>query len=235
MAGFAGFLAIRDRDAAFLFTALIAVISAASIESLILYSKNKKFTLSDSAVISGLIIGFVLANDEPWWKFVLASLLAIGSKYLIRVKKKHLFNPAAFGIFLVTLFLGAETQWRGTFVWYILVPFGLYFTYRIQKLQLVLAYFLTAVVLFATQAIAQKTSLLLIPSYLSYFYLFIMLVEPKTTPMRNFGKIIFGTSVAALIFILIQHGAQFDVELFSLLALNLTTPLLNKVPERRTG
>ena len=63
----------------------------------------------------------------------------------------------------------------------------------------------------------------------SYFFIFIMLIEPKTTPLRPKGKVIFGVAVAALIFILTQLGVRFDVELSSLLALNLFVPLLNKI------
>jgi Na+-translocating ferredoxin:NAD+ oxidoreductase RnfD subunit len=120
------FLSIKDRDATFLLTTFFAVISCAFIESLLFYLRNKKFTVTESSIISGLIIGYVLSSDHPWWMFLLASFLAIGSKHLIRFNKRHLFNPAAFGIFLTTILFGAQTQWKGTYLWYILIPAGLY-------------------------------------------------------------------------------------------------------------
>jgi Na+-translocating ferredoxin:NAD+ oxidoreductase RnfD subunit len=230
---FAIYLAIKDKDLEFLLSTSIAVISTITIDSIYAYLKERKFRITDSSVISGLIIGYVISSDQPRWIFLSASLFAISSKHLIRFNKKHLFNPAAFGIFLTTILLKAQTQWKGTFDWYILIPFGLYFIYKIKKMEILLSYGLTAWALFGIQALMQKAPLVNIFGYLSYFYIFIMLIEPKTTPIKPQGKILFGIGVAALIFILIEVGAQFDTELFSLLILNLVVPFLNKQPNMK--
>lgn len=222
-------LSLIGRDAAFLFSAMLALFSAVLVEGVSSYLRNKKFAISESSVISALIIGFVLASDNPWWVIVSTSFFAISSKYLIRIKNKHIFNPAAFGILLSMLFLGANTQWRGTYLWYIFVPVGLYFIYKIRKIELLVSYAITALGLFAIQALIQKTPILNIFGYLSYFYIFIMLVEPKTTPIKPTGKIIFGVAVAVTIFILTELGVSFDVELVALLLLNMFVPLLNKI------
>lgn len=233
LAGFAVFLSAKDRDTAFLFTLIIALVSAIIIDSTFSYFKNKKLALSESSIISALIIGFVLSSDNPWWVITLASLFAISSKYLIRFNKKHIFNPAAFGIFSSILLFGANTQWKGTFLWYILLPIGLYFTYKIRKLELIIGYLITALGAFGVQALLNKVSLINIFGYLSYFYVFIMLIEPKTTPVKPLAKFIFGIGAAGLIFTFIQAQARFDSELAALLILNLFVPLLNKIPERR--
>ena len=60
-------------------------------------------------------------------------------------------------------------------------------------------------------------------------FIFIMVIEPKTTPVKKLGKYLFGSGIAALIFILTERGVKFDIELFSLLAMNLVVPFLNKV------
>ena len=234
MCGFALYLSFKDKNAIFLFTTFITVISAIGIESTILFFKNKKISITDSSIISGLIIGYVLSSDNPWWIFILASLLAICSRHLIHFNKKHLFNPAAFGIFLTVIFFGASTQWKGTYLWYILLPFGLYFISKVQKLEVLIGYALTALSLFIIQAVMQKTSLFNIFGYLSYFYIFIMMIEPKTTPVKPSGKFIFGIGVAVLIFVLTEAGVRFDSELCVLLVLNVFVPLLNKIPERGT-
>ena len=233
LAAFAVFLWIKDKDTAFLFITAVALISAIIADSVFSYFKNKKFSTSESSVVSALIIGFVLAGDNPWWVISLASLFAIASKYLIRFNKKHILNPAAFGIFLSILLFGANTQWRGTFLWYVILPAGLYFTYKIRKLELIAGYLITALGLFGIQAAFNKVPLISIFGYLSYFYIFIMLIEPKTTPIRPLAKLIFGIGVAGLIFIFIQAQVRFDSELAALLILNLFVPLLNKIPERR--
>ena len=66
LACFAVFLAVRDKDLVFLFVTLAAVISASAVEAVILYFKNKALRFTESAVITGLIIGFVLSSDQAW-------------------------------------------------------------------------------------------------------------------------------------------------------------------------
>jgi Na+-translocating ferredoxin:NAD+ oxidoreductase RnfD subunit len=226
---FALYLAITEKGTNFLLSTSIATFFAIITESIILYFKEKKLIITESSVITGLIIGYVLATDNRWWIFVLACLFAIGSKYLIRFHKIHLFNPAALGIVLSILLFQATTQWKGTYAWYILVPFGIYFISKIRKIEVLLGYGITTLILFGIQAVIQKASILNIFSYLSYFYIFIMFIEPKTTPIMPIGKVIFGSGVAVLIFILTEIGVKFDVELFSLLIFNLTVPILNKL------
>ncbi len=228
LVAFAIFLSVRDKYIAFLLNAFIAVISVVGFESFILYLKDKKIALTESSIITGLIIGYVLSNGQPWWLFSLASLFAIGSKHLIRIDNKHLFNPAAFGIFLTIILFGATTQWRGTYIWYILLPLGMYFINKIKRRELLLSYGLTALILFGIQAILQKVPLSNIFGYFNYFFIFVMLIEPRTTPIKPLGKTLFGISAATLIFILTQLGVKFDAELCSLLILNISVPLLNK-------
>ncbi|MFA6379222.1 MAG: RnfABCDGE type electron transport complex subunit D, partial [Candidatus Omnitrophota bacterium] len=137
---FALLLALKDKDGAFLLTTLTAVISAIAAEGIVLYFRKKMIQITESAIITGLIVGYVLSSDEAWWKFVLASFLAIFSKHLICFQRKHIFNPAAFGIFLAIVFLGVSAQWKATYVWSVVVPFGVYFAYRFKKLEIVLGY-----------------------------------------------------------------------------------------------
>ncbi len=226
---FAFFHAVKDRDALFFFKTMIAVVSAALCEAGWVFLKERKLRLTESSIISGLIIGFVLFRSQPWWVFSFAAFLAITSKYVFRVNNKHVFNPAAFGIFMAIILLRAQTQWQGTYDWYILAPAGLYAIIKIRKLELLLGYGLATLVLFGAQAIGQKVPVFNVFGYLSYFYIFVMIVEPRTTPVKPRAKWIFGASLAALIFVLTGIGVKFDVELASLLIMNMFVPLLHKL------
>jgi Na+-translocating ferredoxin:NAD+ oxidoreductase RnfD subunit len=225
---FAFLLSIQDKTAIFLVTIGIAVISAVMVESAMVYLKTKVFQITESSVITGLIVGYLLSSDQAWWKLLAASALAILSKHLIVFKKKHIFNPAALGVFLAMILLGASTQWKGTYAWYILLPFGLYFAQKIRKIEIIVGYFIVSLTLFGIQAAIQSISLWHIFGYLSYFYIFVMIIEPKTSPITLRGKFFFGAGIAALIFILTELGMRFDVELFSLLILNIAVLILNK-------
>lgn len=227
---FAVYLSIQTQDFAFLYTSLTAVAAALAAELIFSFLLTKRFSLSDSPIITGLIIGFVISSDERLWVFAAASIFAIGSKFLFRIKNKHIFNPAAFGSFLAIILFAANTQWKGTYLWIVLLPFGLYFIYKINKLELLSGYALVSLILFGIQAVIQKVPLWNIFGYFSYFFIFIMLIEPKTTPVKPKGKFLFGLGAGALIFILTQSGMMFDVELAGLLIMNMAVPLLNKIP-----
>ncbi len=228
-------LAIKESDFTFLGALAMAVFAAALIELLILYLTTRSFKITESSIITGMIIGYVLSSDEVWWKIVLTALLAISSKYLIAFKKKHIFNPAAFGIFLSTLILGTYTQWRGTYMWYILVPVGIYFVQKIKKTEIIIGYAITSLVLFGTQAFLQKVPFMNIFGYFSYLYIFVMVIEPKTTPFKTTGKYLFGLGIAAFIFVFTEAGVRFDAELLSLLLMNMASPLLNKITLNKRG
>ena len=227
------FLAVKDKDAAFLATTAIALVSALAAESIILYFRTRALRITESSLITGLIIGFVLSADEAWWTFALAALLAVLSKHLIRLRGRHIFNPAAFGIFLTLVLFGASTQWKGTYSWYVLVPLGSYFAWKIRKTQIIIGYAVVFLALFGVQALLQDVALRQILGYLSYFFIFVMLIEPLTSPVRPMGKYIFGAGVAGLIFVLTELGTRFDVELFSLLAMNAAVPLFNRLPAQK--
>ena len=228
-------LAIKERDLVFLRAFAIAVFAATLVESLVLYLKAGSLKITESSIITGMIVGYALSSDEAWWKFIVAASLAILSKHLVVFKKKHIFNPAAFGIFLSTLILGASTQWNGTYMWYVLSPFGIYFAQKIKKTEVIIGYATVSLALFGTQALLQKVPLSNIFGYFSYFYIFVMVMEPKTTPFKSIAKYIFGAGAAAFVFVLTEAGVRFDVELFSLLLMNSTVPLLNKIPLNRGG
>src|ERR1043165_6714342 len=60
-----------------------------------------------SAYISGISVG-ILLRSPAFWPFALCSVLSIMSKYVLRVKDRHLWNPSTSGI-CVFLFLAPET------------------------------------------------------------------------------------------------------------------------------
>jgi Na+-translocating ferredoxin:NAD+ oxidoreductase RnfD subunit len=235
---FALYLSFIGKDALFLLSLGISVIAAIGVDSIITYLKSKKIIITESSIVSGLIIGYVLSSGEAWWITTLTSIFAILSKHLIKFtpldskhltgfKARHVFNPAGFGILIAAFFLSASTEWKGANLWYIIIPFGIYFVFKIRKQEIVTSYLIASFILFGVQAVIQNAQIFNILGYLNYFFIFIMLVEPMTTPLAYYGKIIFGSGAGVLIFILYLIGVK-EAELVALLCLNLLTPLLNK-------
>ena len=77
-----------------------------------------------SAYITGISVG-ILVRSPAFWPYALCSLLAITSKYVLRVKGRHIWNPSNFGI-CAMLFLASDSvatlsiQW-GNNLWAMLV------------------------------------------------------------------------------------------------------------------
>jgi len=230
LVAFAVFLYIKAPGFAFLSGFFWAVLFSLLIEGVFLFHKTRKLQITESVLTSGLIIGYVLSSGSPWWMFLTVAAFTVGLKHLLRFRGKNLLNPAALGLFLAVLLLKGNTEWKGAYEWYILIPVGLYIVHKIKKTEIAWGYFGMALLLFIPQALAQGVSLLNIPGYFNYFFIFIMLIEPKTTPPTRWPKVAFGAGVAFLIFVLTEWGFRYEPELFALLILNALVPFLNKIP-----
>lgn len=229
LVAFAVFLYLKEPRLVFLTGFLWAVGFTVLIEVFCLFFKTKKFQITESALTSGLITGYVLASESPWWLFLAVAVLTVGLKHVLRPHGKNLLNPAASGIFLAVLLLGGFTDWKGAYEWPVLILAGLYIVNKIKKMEILWGYFGMALLLFIPQALMQGAPLLGIAGYFNYFFIFIMLIEPKTTPATLWPKIVFGAGVALLVFLLTEWGFRWEPELFALLILNALVPWLSKI------
>src|SRR6476660_5497434 len=88
----------------------------------------------------------MIVRSPAFWPFALCSAVSIMSKYVLRIKGRHLWNPSNFGL-SVLFFLGAETvaglsiQW-GNFVGPMLVIWilGSIIIYREKRFHISLTY-----------------------------------------------------------------------------------------------
>src|ERR1700761_5690012 len=60
-----------------------------------------------SAYITGISVG-ILVRSPAYWPFALCALISIASKYVLRVKERHIWNPSNFGISAL-LFLAGDS------------------------------------------------------------------------------------------------------------------------------
>ncbi len=81
-----------------------------------------------SAYISGTSVG-ILLRTLAFWPFALCSAISITSKYVLKVKGRHIWNPSNFGI-CAMLFLAGDSvaslsiQW-GNYLYPMLVIWGI--------------------------------------------------------------------------------------------------------------
>lgn len=173
-------------------------------------------TVPLSAIITGLIIGSVSVN-VPVSGVLMATILAILSKFIIRMRGSHVFNPAVFGVVTSRFFNPAahvavthslpqvvEGFGPGGFTVHILlVPLLLFANYKARKLWISIPFLITTALLFNSTGLISLNSLNIrdIFSFLEvmpYYFAFIIVSEPKTSPYPKKEQVLFGVSIAIL-------------------------------------
>jgi Na+-translocating ferredoxin:NAD+ oxidoreductase RnfD subunit len=85
---------------------LLAIVTAIVTEMVLGRIFFKKFPHPASAYISGISVG-ILVRSPAFWPYALCAAISIMSKYVLRVRGRHIWNPSNFGI-SVLLFLVPE-------------------------------------------------------------------------------------------------------------------------------
>ncbi len=161
----------------------------------------------ESATITALILALILdpAQSVGAYQFLgWAAILAMASKYVLALNKKHLFNPAAIAVVITSFALGQSASWWvGTAGMLPFVLVGGLLIVRKLRMEDMLWFFcatalILACILTLVQGKAVTTELyqLLIQSPL-FFFAFIMLTEPLTAPptknLRRIYVVLVGT------------------------------------------
>jgi Na+-translocating ferredoxin:NAD+ oxidoreductase RnfD subunit len=160
-----------------------------------------------SAYITGISVG-ILVRSPAYWPYALCSLLAITSKYVLRVKGRHIWNPSNFGI-CAMLFLAADSvatlsiQW-GNNLWAMLVIWllGSAIIWRLRRFHICAVY----VVSFCAMSFLRswitgdpwlsEVSPITGPEY--QLFIFFMITDPKTTVKSKLGQCIVAFCIAAV-------------------------------------
>lgn len=187
---------------------------------ILLTKRRAAFPLS--ALVSGLIISALLA---PGRLFYLAPVIAVFSKYLIRLKNRHIFNPAGFGLWAVNVFWGLPLIWWFDLSWLITVVFGLFAVYRIKKLSLVVSFISAAFTLSIIYSAIKHQPLMSNSGMINLFFVFFMLIEPKTSPAYLKGKLIYGSAVALFAALAMGFLVRYDFLVTALISGNLINGL----------
>lgn len=159
-----------------------------------------------SAAITSLSLTLLLRTDAIELA-VLAAAIAIGSKFLVRIRGKHVFNPANLGLAATTLLADgawiSAGQWGNTAIGaFAFACLGLLVLTRARRAETTLAFLATyAVMLFGRAAWLGDP--LTIPwhqlqSGALLLFAFFMVSDPRTAPDARSARIVFGALVAAV-------------------------------------
>jgi Na+-transporting NADH:ubiquinone oxidoreductase subunit NqrB len=87
---------------------VLAIITALVVELVVARLYWGRWPHLASAYVSGISVG-ILIRSPAFWPYALCSALSITSKYVLRIKNRHLWNPSNFGI---CTFSGAIISFR---------------------------------------------------------------------------------------------------------------------------
>ncbi len=203
---------------------LTGIIVAALSDILIRRIFYKQKITPNSAIITGFITAGIIDYNQPFFILSVFVLLAIISKHIIRYKSRHVFNPANFALFAAAFFRVPLT-WAIESNIYFIIAFGLYMAYSIRKLPHVSGFLILFSALFMMQGI---NPFMLI----SWFFVFVMLIEPKTSGFGRLNGFIFGSIAGIAAFLVFRFVPRYDLFVLSLFAANAFIPLLEMLNKK---
>jgi Na+-translocating ferredoxin:NAD+ oxidoreductase RnfD subunit len=220
---------------------LVCIVLGALIEFGVSFFKDRVILWPASGMLTGNSTAFILRvpgtlHGDWWslhgiWIFIGVVALSMASKYLIRWKGRHIFNPSNLGLVLAFVVLGpqfTEPQdlwWIPLGPWMyltyaILIAGGLLIAWELKLLGLELGFY-TAFALFlalslapvpdhcmvaswhATPICSEQLWQILVTSPEVMIFALFMIPDPRTVPDGPVGRFVFGVLVALLAALLI--------------------------------
>ena len=158
-----------------------------------------------SAYITGISVG-ILIRSLALWPYALCSAISIISKYVLRVKGRHLWNPSNFGI-CAMLFVAGDSvaslsiQW-GNNLWPMIVIWllGSIIIWRLKRFHITGTY-VACFIAFAflrswITGSPWQSEIAPITGPMYQLFIFFMITDPKTTVRSKLGQCVVVVAVA---------------------------------------
>ena len=248
---------------------LAAIVTCAVIEVVLTFRQTRSFVWPASAMLTGSGVALIFRvigtpadnpwNTDSWYVFAVVAGLALLTKYVIRYRGSHVFNPSNIGLVLAFLVLGSTRVeplyfwWAPLDVWMVaayavIIGGGLLITRRLHLLGLAAAFWLTLTAgvgllagsghcMTANWAFEPVCGLdfwrVIVTSPEVLIFLFFMITDPKTVPAGQIGRIAFGVLVGvASTLLLAPQTDEFGTKvgvLAGLVVLCAARPLLDRL------
>jgi len=166
-----------------------------------------KFPHLASSYISGISVG-ILIRSPAFWPYALCSAISITSKYVIRWKGRHLWNPSNFAI-CALLLLAPEAvstlsiQW-GNDKWPLIIVWvlGALITWRVKRFHITATYVASFIVFAALRGLITGHGFLAevapITGPMYQLFIFFMITDPRTTVKQRWAQCLVAFLVAAM-------------------------------------
>ncbi len=202
------------------------------LEVAITFYQTKSFVWPASAMLTGSAVALIMrvvgtAPDDPWSTFGVGLFAAVAglsllSKYVIKYRGSHVFNPANIGLVVAFVVLGS-TQVEPLDFWWaplnlpmiaayaVIIVGGLLITRRLHLLILAATFWIAlsigvGILVASSHCMVARWSFApvcgfdfwrtIVTSPEVLIFLFFMITDPKTVPAGRVGRVVFGLLVA---------------------------------------
>jgi len=187
----------------------LALLACTATETLLSWFDRGKVANLLSAYISGISLTLLLKpQGGALWPFALGGFLAISSKYVLKYRENHLWNPTNFAISALLLVAADRVsvlshQFGNDITTNLLIwAFGLIIAARVGVLHITLTYVVSFLLLNAARAAAlgmpvvPEIAPITGPMY--QLFVFFMITDPRTIVKRRRPQIVVAVLIAAM-------------------------------------
>jgi enediyne biosynthesis protein E5 len=164
-----------------------------------------------SAYITGISVG-ILVRSPALWPYAICAMVSIMSKYVLRVKGRHIWNPSNFGI-SVLLFLAPETvaslsiQWGNYLLPMVVIwILGSFIIWRVRRFHITATYVVCFIILAIVRSFITgspwESEIAPLTGPMYQLFIFFMITDPKTTVRSNLWQCVVVAIVALVEMIL---------------------------------
>ncbi len=211
---------------------LSAILACWVMEVVLTFRSTRMFVWPASAMLTGSGVALILRvvgtpADQPWytgdwWVFAIVAALSLTTKYVIKYRGSHVFNPSNVGLVVAFVVLGSSRVepldfWWGPLNGWLLLAYavilvgGTLITRRLKLLALAATFWLALAsglgvlaasghCMTANWAFAPVCGVdywrVIVTSPELLIFLFFMITDPKTSPSGRVGRVVFGLLVA---------------------------------------
>lgn len=162
----------------------------------------------ESVYITALILTLIIppaASVNDYLFVFFAAVLAIASKFMLAIANKHLFNPAAVAVVITAIFAGQTASWWvGTLPMLpVVVIGGLLIARKTQREDMIFYFLVSALLGIIVSSLLRRVSPLpafgaMVLHTALFYFAFIMLTEPLTSPHTKWLQNMFAVLVGVL-------------------------------------